>query len=132
METVGCPYCGVQVQVGSAFCPSCGTAVPTNWTSPPGEQPRYYPRQPAGTVKNYLAESIVVTILCCWAFGIPAIINAAKVDGLMNRGDFAGAVEASNAAKKWCWVSAGVGIGITVLYLIFVVALGMAGGFGKL
>ena len=66
-------------------------------------------------IPNYLVQSILVTILFCWAFGIPAIVYAAKVDGLVARGDIAGAMEASKKAKTWAWVSFGVGIPITIL-----------------
>lgn len=78
-------------------------------------------------IPNYLWQSIVVTIFCCWPVGIPAIVNAAKVDGLKARGDIHGAMEASASAKKWCWISLalwGVAVGI---YLIFVVVMIMCG-----
>lgn len=78
-------------------------------------------------IPNYLWQSIVVTIFCCWPVGIPAIVNAAKVDGLKARGDIQGAMEASASAKKWCWISLalwGVAIGI---YLIFMVVMFMSG-----
>jgi len=72
------------------------------------------PYQPSGSglysptemlIPNYLWQSIVVTIFCCWPVGIPAIVYAAKVDGLKARGDIQGAMEASANAKKWCWIS---------------------------
>lgn len=61
-------------------------------------------------IPNYLWQSIVVTILCCWPFGIPAIIFAAKVNGLVAQGNIAEAQEASAKAKMWCWVAFGLGI----------------------
>jgi len=69
-------------------------------------------------IPNYLWQSIVVTILCCWPFGIPAIVFAAKVDGLKARGDIAGAMAASKSAKTWCNVAAGVWIVLVVLWLL--------------
>ena len=69
-------------------------------------------------IPNYLWQSIVVTIFCCWPFGIPAIVYAAKVDGLKARGDIAGAMAASASAKTWCTVSAGIVLGFAVLWLI--------------
>lgn len=68
-------------------------------------------------IPNYLWQSIVVTILCCWPLGIPAIVYAAKVEGLRNRGDIAGARAASANAKTWCWVSFGLGLGVILIYL---------------
>jgi hypothetical protein len=71
-------------------------------------------------IPNYLVQSILVTILCCWPFGIPAIIFAAKVDGLVARGDIAGAMEASKKAKTWTWVSFGSGMVFVVLYVALI------------
>ncbi|MEO8614945.1 MAG: CD225/dispanin family protein [Luteolibacter sp.] len=71
-------------------------------------------------IPNYLWQSIVVTIFCCWPFGIPAIVYAAKVDGLKARGDIAGATAASASAKTWCFVAGGIGIGIGLIWFLFV------------
>lgn len=71
-------------------------------------------------IPNYLVQSILVTILCCWPFGIPAIIFAAKVDGLVARGDIAGAMDASKKAKTWAWVSFGSGMAFIVLYVALI------------
>jgi Interferon-induced transmembrane protein/GYF domain 2 len=56
-------------------------------------------------ITNYLWQSIVVTLCCCWPVGIPAIVNAAKVESLVARGDIQGAMAASASAKRWCWIS---------------------------
>lgn len=53
-------------------------------------------------VPSYLWQSIVVTLLCCLPFGIPAIVYAARVDSLKRLGDFQGAANASNTARQWC------------------------------
>jgi hypothetical protein len=71
-------------------------------------------------IPNYLWQSIVVTVFCCWPFGIPAIIFAAKVDGLKSRGDLAGAQAASASAKTWCWVAFGCGLLAVLAWLAFV------------
>lgn len=76
------------------------------------------PMPGGASIPNYLWQSIVVTIFCCWPFGIPAIVYAAKVDGLRARGDIAGAMAASASAKTWCMVSAGVIVGIFILWLL--------------
>lgn len=78
------------------------------------------PLAPGTNIPNYLWQSIVVTIFCCWPFGIPAIVYAAKVDGLKARGDIAGAMAASASARMWCNISAGVILGFVVLWLIAV------------
>ncbi|WP_302813657.1 CD225/dispanin family protein [Leyella stercorea] len=42
------------------------------------------------------------TLFCCLPLGIVAIIHAAKVDGLYRSGDYSGAQEAADNAKKIC------------------------------
>lgn len=98
--------------------PVSGDMVNTPY-SPPMSQPS----SPAGygpNIPNYLWQSIVVTIFCCWPFGIPAIVYAAKVDGLKSRGDIAGAMAASASAKTWCMVAGGIGLCAIVLWVLFV------------
>jgi len=68
-------------------------------------------------IPNYLWQSITVTLCCCCPFlGIPAIIYAAKVDGLSAKGDLEGAREASKKAKLWCYIT--VGAGFVILAII--------------
>jgi len=50
---------------------------------------------------NYLVLSILATIFCCWPLGIPAIIQASKVNTKYAEGDYEGAINASSLAKKW-------------------------------
>ncbi|MBK7946288.1 MAG: CD225/dispanin family protein [Flavobacteriales bacterium] len=45
--------------------------------------------------KNWLVESILVTLFCCLPFGIVGIINAASVNSKFDAGDIAGAETAS-------------------------------------
>ena len=67
---------------------------------------------------NYLALSILATIFCCWPFGIPAIVNAARVDKFWREGDNELAEEASKKAKRWTIISAIVGLVIfAILFL---------------
>lgn len=77
------------------------------------------------TVPNYLWQSIVVTVLCCMPFGVVAIVFAAKVDGLVARGDIAGAMSASASAKTWTTVGAIVG-GLFTLGMMILMAIGAA------
>ena len=64
---------------------------------------------------TYLWQSIACTILCCLPFGVVGIVYAAKVDGLAASGNMAAALDASNKAKFWCWMSFGATIIIFVL-----------------
>ena len=78
-------------------------------------------------VPNHLVWAILSTLFCCLPLGIVAIVHAAKVDGLRSAGDMAGAREASAKAKFWALWSLGAWLGLMLLYLLFVLALGLAG-----
>ncbi|MDX1944804.1 MAG: CD225/dispanin family protein [Pirellulaceae bacterium] len=65
---------------------------------------------PPGTVKNYLVESILSLICCGGLFAIPAIVYAAQVNGKLAAGDYNGAVESSNNAKKWLIIAVCIGL----------------------
>ena len=80
------------------------------------------PPTPHLPISNYLLPAILVTIFCCTPLGIPAVVYAAKVDGLMSRGDLGGAEEASKKAKLWMWISFGLWfpvVGLLILASIF-------------
>jgi hypothetical protein len=76
--------------------------------------------------KNWLVESILVTIFCCLPFGIVGIINAANVNTKFDSGDIEGARRASAEAGKWTKIGFWVSIGFFVLY-IGLMFLGVAG-----
>jgi hypothetical protein len=78
--------------------------------------------------KNWLTESILVTLFCCLPFGIAGIVNASKVESLFNSGDINGANIASEKAKKWTTTGFWIGLVISVIYLIIVIA-STASGF---
>ncbi|WDS38123.1 CD225/dispanin family protein [Pseudoxanthomonas sp.] len=85
----------------------------------------------SGPVANHLVWAIIATVfslcLCCGIpgliTGIVAIVFAAKVNGLLAAGDFAGAQRASNTAKIWCIVTT-VLAAIGVLMVIYNLTLG--------
>ncbi|MGH8109014.1 MAG: CD225/dispanin family protein [Arenimonas sp.] len=73
--------------------------------------------------------AILATLLCCIPGGIVAIVYAAQVDGKLAAGDYQGALESSNNAKLWSWISFGTAAALVFLYflsIIFVVAMGGA------
>ncbi len=74
--------------------------------------------------KNYLVESILVTIFCCLPLGIVGIINASKVNSEFEQGNFEEANKASASAKKWAKYGLIAGIIGIVGYLIFMFAIG--------
>ncbi|WP_299525163.1 CD225/dispanin family protein [uncultured Lutibacter sp.] len=80
--------------------------------------------------KNYLVESILVTIFCCLPFGIAGIVFASQVNTKFSSGDYQGAQEASENAKKWMKWGLFSGIAVILLYVIFIFALGGAAILG--
>ena len=79
--------------------------------------------------KNWLVESILVTVLCCLPFGIAGIMSATKVESLYYSGDYEAAEQASKDAKKWTIVGFSSTFVLGLLYIIFVVLLGFASSF---
>lgn len=74
-----------------------------------------------GKPDNGLVPAILVTLFCCLPFGIAAIVNAARVDGLWAAGDHWGAMRSAKQAKKWTtWslVSGGIIIGLYLLAIL--------------
>jgi hypothetical protein len=53
---------------------------------------------------------------------IPAIVYAAQVNGKLQAGDLAGAQQASNNAKMWCFISLGLGLLVCLLYGVLIMA----------
>jgi len=70
---------------------------------------------------TYLWQSIVCTLLCCLPFGVAGIVFASKVDSLAAAGNMPAALEASNKAKFWCWMSFGFWLAFVGLYIIAIV-----------
>jgi hypothetical protein len=121
-----CTQCGANNADTAAVCAQCGRnlqapapGVPLQVTGavlPPGT-----------TVQNYLVFAILATVFCCLPAGIPAIVYAAQVNTKLQAGDVAGAQAASNNAKLWCMIAAGLGLGIVALYVILIMAGIMTG-----
>ena len=82
---------------------------------------------PSAPPKNWLVESILVTLFCCLPFGIAGIVFATQVNTKWTVGDYSGALKASQDAAKWTKIGFFVGIAFIVLYLIAVFALGFGG-----
>ncbi|MCZ7593199.1 MAG: CD225/dispanin family protein [Kiritimatiellae bacterium] len=111
-----CRKCGTQNDDNAYKCVKCGEILQhTGGGGGSGTAPQQIP--------NYLAQSILVTLLCCLPLGIPAIVFSAQVNGKVQAGDIQGAMEASRKAKMWGWWSFGVGILVGIIYFF----VGMAG-----
>lgn len=98
-------------------------------------QPPYYQQpapgynQPAGAYyggtskpKNWLVESILVTLFCCLPLGITGIIYSSRVDSAYAAGDINGALKASEEAGRWVKIGFFAALGLGVLYFLLVAA----------
>ncbi len=92
---------------------------------------RFYPEADAAAhIPNYLTPAIILTVISCFSmccscfallgvpFGIVALVYANKVNTLLAGGNFAQARQASDNAKLWCWITAGVLIVSVLLGLL--------------
>lgn len=109
-----CPNCGTQLDDSAVFCPNCGHRCKLDESavspapSPGVQQPTSSAQQTASRGQcpdSYLLFAILTTLFCCLPFGIVAIVKAASVSSKYQSGDYEGAVQASNDAKKWCKIA---------------------------
>lgn len=77
--------------------------------------------------KNWLVESILVTICCCLPFGIAGIVYATKVESLYYAGDYEAAEQAAKDAKKWTIIGFFSVFILVALYFIFIFFFGFLG-----
>lgn len=89
-----------------------------------------YPSAPAGQPAgqppaNNLVWAILTTIFCCLPLGVASIVFAAQVNGKWASGDFAGAQDSADKAKKFAIWSAIAGVVVIVLYVILIVIIGV-------
>jgi hypothetical protein len=74
--------------------------------------------------KNWLVESILVTIFCCLPFGIAGIVFATQVNSKYTAGDYAGALKASQDAGRWTKIGFWIGLALIAAYLAFIFIFG--------
>lgn len=86
------------------------------------------PQSPGAPPPNNLVLAILVTILCCWPLGIPAIIFAAQVNSKFAQGDYAGAEDSSKKAKMWSIIALCAGLLVGLLYILLMMVGALAGG----
>lgn len=120
-----CPSCGTHNDDNNFRCVQCGQII--QHVAAPMQAPATHEHVP-----NYLAQSILVTVLCCWPLGIPAIMAASSVNSRLAAGDVDGAWDASRRARKWTTLSFALGlvaIGLQVIVLFVAPALSPFGRF---
>ncbi len=118
-----CSKCGKLVDDNVQFCPYCGANLGKEVEPVKVDEPNKAKYPP----ENYLIWAILSTLFCCWPVGIVSIVHASKVESAFNRGDYNGALDASQKAKKWALISA-ISAGIFwVLYCLLIVVLAAMG-----
>lgn len=113
-----CTKCGTQNDNNAWKCIKCGTTL---------QQVSQSSQKPPINIPNYLVQAILVTILCCLPFGIPAIVFAAQVNGKIAAGDIEGAITTSKKAKMWCWISFGTGLASGIIYFLLILMGSLSG-----
>jgi hypothetical protein len=107
-----CKKCGAPNDDLATMCSRCGASLGGPVLTP-GE-----------TVPNHLVWAILTTLFCCIPFGIVSIVYAAQVNAKLAGGDYRGAVDSSNNAKKWAIIAAVCGILPLFLYTLAMIASG--------
>lgn len=108
-----CSKCGVQNANHLTNCMNCGAPLAAAFNPMPMQRPN-----------NYLAWSIISTILCCLPTGIAAIVYSTRVDTKFNIGDYVGAQQASDSARKWN-IGSLIGGGVYALMVIGFMIIGI-------
>lgn len=130
-----CPNCGTSNLDNASLCVQCGRPLSAAAAPPPPPRmeaytppppPHYAPGAP---VPSYLLQSILVTLCCCLPIGIVAIVFAAQVGSRQAAGDYAGALQASRNARRFCWIGFALGILINVVAGLFYGLAGALEGF---
>lgn len=75
---------------------------------------------------NNLVWAILTTVFCCLPLGVVAIVKAAQVNSLWAQGQQDAARKAADDAKKWSIWAAVAGVVVAILYVIFVVVIGVS------
>ena len=87
-------------------------------------QQQSFQQPPLTPPKNWLVESILVTIFCCLPFGIAGIVFASQVNSKFAAGDYNGALQASKEAGKWTKIGFWIGIAVIIIYVIWIALFG--------
>lgn len=68
--------------------------------------------------KDYLVESILVTLFCCMVFGILGIVYSVQANSAFSSGNITAANEFSAKAKQWVTYGFWCGIAVVGIYAI--------------
>ncbi|KAM5298543.1 proline rich transmembrane protein 1B [Ctenodactylus gundi] len=104
---------------GAAFpFPAYGSPVPGVGAlggvgAPGGVEPRQRP-------KDYMMESVLVTLFCCLLTGLMAVVYSHETRAALGRGDLAQAEEASRKARSLVLFSLLVGVFVSASWVVYV------------
>ena len=121
-------YEGMDNWIAASQVPELSSMFGVNVPPPVASTSNQPPQQPAfnqasapiAPPKTWLVESILVTLFCCMPFGIVGIIHASKVESQFNVGNYEAAQKASQEAGKWTKLGFWIGMGVLVLYFIYI------------
>lgn len=141
-----CPKCGAPAQPQAPVAPGAPGVGPTPaapapvapgasgvGSAPQGPQPPFQPYNPQPQTgypacpENHLVKAILVTVLCCWPLGIPAIVYASLVETAYHTGQFDLAVQRSRIADRWANAAIISGVIFVALYIILIASLAALG-----
>lgn len=117
---------GSIAELASVIAPAAAPVPPP--ASAPQPQPQsvvYVQTNSAGTSQpsmpkpdNHMLMAVLTTVFCCLPLGVVGIVYASKVDGLYYAGDYAGATNAANSARRWSLIGIVGSIVISIIYMI--------------
>ena len=129
-----CPKCGAKNNDNAEHCVICKSSLPKMpAAAAPAAGAPVHPTPSAAVLaanpsqrpSSHLIPALITTLFCCIPAGIVAIVYSLQVESKISSGDLAGAQRASNNAKTWSFVAAGLGfvvMGIWILIAIIGVA----------
>lgn len=127
-----CAQCGALNDDNAYACTTCGRTLlrPGQVTAPApplAAQAGFNPAMGLNPAPAHLAQSIIVTVLCCMPAGVPAIVYSAQTMSHNSAGRYDEAARTSKLASMWGWISFGVGLCVMLGYGALV-ALGALAG----
>ncbi|MFA5554156.1 MAG: CD225/dispanin family protein [Phycisphaerae bacterium] len=117
-----CPKCGAKNPEQSDYCIQCAEPLKMALHSDIAPQ----------VISSHLVPAILCTIFCCVPFGIVAIVYAAQVDSKLTANDYAGAKYCSEKASFWCWLSFGLGLAATLIWMVLFAIGAVSGSCGRM